>query len=94
MFQFAFEVSSPISTVNKRITLIFPQLGLIWCLREDYEKASEFLETSLDSFNAFVQGTISNEKCIYEPEDLLSDEETLKENPPFYHQKTKILDQV
>jgi hypothetical protein len=63
-------------------------------LREDYEKASEYLEKSLDCFNSFVQGSISNEKRVFETEDLFKDEETLKLNPPFYHLKTTVLDQV
>jgi hypothetical protein len=63
-------------------------------LREDYEKAAEFLESSLESYNNFVQESTSNDKSLFELQDLLADEEFLKQNPPFYHLKSKVLDQV
>ena len=70
------------------------QLGVLWCLREDYEIAAGHLEKSLQEFKSFVEGSISNEKCIYETDDLFADEEALKASPPFYHQRTRVLDQV
>ena len=43
------------------------QLGILWCLRDDYEKAKMYLDRSLQSYLNFLK---ESKKCLYELADL------------------------
>ena len=44
------------------------QLGILWCLRDDYEKAKMYLDRSLQSYLQFLKN--EDKKCLYELADL------------------------
>ena len=45
------------------------QLGILWCLREDYEKAGTFLQHSLGNYQQFMSR--EEKHYLYETIDLL-----------------------
>jgi tetratricopeptide (TPR) repeat protein len=49
------------------------QLGILWCMREDFEKAKEYLERGLESYLQFMKDNEDKSKTIlYELSDLMS----------------------
>ena len=46
------------------------QLGILWCLREDYEKAGTFLSQSLGNYQQFMKREVKH--YLYETIDLLN----------------------
>ena len=60
------------------------QLGILWCLRDNYEKARTFLDRSLESYTNFLQ---NGPKNLFELTDLFD-----PESNPSFEEKENVLE--
>ena len=65
---------------------VLNQLGILWCLREDYEKAYLYLNRSLESYTNYIDGHLK--EFLFEIIDLF---EATKE-PPKFEEKERVLE--
>ncbi len=66
------------------------QLGILWSLREDHEKAGQFLEKSLAKYHDFKKDVDSTSSHLYDLEELFS---ASKDVPaPTFEEKESVLE--
>ena len=61
------------------------QLGILWCLRDNFEKAKTYLDRSLESYENFLQR--EDKKCLYELSDLFDESKF-----PSFEEKENVLE--